>query len=271
MKKLNYKKILILILFGMIIFLISNEIVLADTMYTAEFEFGNTYHPLLEFYIYVFYCIVQLFSFKASFSEAIVAIVALMFIVFLFYELLKITKSPYRIDKKDKTEREKEIENTKKIASYKYPVIYEEDIIKVYPEFNKKEFLNMARKYYIDFQESITKFNYNKIKSITSNELYNTCKTKLESLKKDNLTNVISDIEISWIDFTKIEKNANKIDISVMFYTYQKNYIINDKNKIVEGFYDRGKCEYLVTFSKEINNDKWIISDITLTKRINYI
>lgn len=269
MKKLNYKKILILILFGMIIFLISNEIVLADTITTLDLD--NINPITLEFYIYVFYCIIQLFSLKASFKEAMVAIFALMFIVFLFYELLKITKSPYRIDKKNKTEKEKEIENMKKIASYKYPVIYEEDILKIYPEFNRKEFLNMARKYYIDFQEAISKCSYNKIRSITSSELYNTCKVKLESLKKDNLINVISDIEISWIDFTKIEKNANKIDISVIFYTYQKNYVINDKNKIVEGFYDRGKCEYLVTFSKDINNDKWIISDITLTKRINYI
>ena len=34
MKKLNYKKILILILFGMIIFLISNEIVLTKRINT---------------------------------------------------------------------------------------------------------------------------------------------------------------------------------------------------------------------------------------------
>lgn len=267
MKKTNYKKILILTLFVMITFLIFKEPILADTITTLDLD--NISPITLEFYIYVFYCIVQLFSLKASFNEAMVAIFALMFIAFSFYELLRITKSPYRIDKKDKTGKEKEIENMKKIVSYKYPVIYEEDILKIYPEFNRKEFLNMARKYYIDFNESITKLSYNKIKSITSNELYNTCKVKLDSLKKNNLTNVISDIEISWIDFTEIEKNANKIDISVMFYTYQKNYIINDKNKIVEGFYDRGKCEYLVTFSKENNNDKWVISDITLTKRIN--
>ena len=112
MKKTNYKKILILTLFVMITFLIFKEPILADTITTLDLD--NISPITLEFYIYVFYCIVQLFSFKASFKEAMVAIFALMFIAFSFYELLKITKSPYRIDKKDKTEKEKEIENMKK-------------------------------------------------------------------------------------------------------------------------------------------------------------
>lgn len=251
MKKVNYKKILILTLFLVITFLIFREPILADTGFDTDLDISFNDNIILYLLMYVFYCFVRVASFNANFSQVLVTFSSIGLVVLLFYRLFKLSENPYKIRNKPMTQEE--IYNIKRMMDNQYPIIYDDDIIKVYPEFNRKEFIKMARKYYIDLQVAWTNFDYDKIKSITSHELYEVYKSGLDSLKEKNQINIVSDIKIYWIDFIKVEKNDDEINITIMYDVAQKDYIINDKRKIVKGIFNRRRFSYLVTFSKTIN------------------
>ena len=107
---------------------------------------------------YIFFCFIRVFSVNATILQFFVVISTVSLIVFLFLELFnfKGTKAV----------------NETRVKEKSYPIIYEDDILKVYPKFNKKEFLKMANTYYNELQTAWMNFDYDKIKSLTTDEIY---------------------------------------------------------------------------------------------------
>lgn len=242
MKEINYKKYLMYFLIVLIIFMAFNEVVLADTGFDVDFGIdsgGNSL--LLILIIYVVFSFASVFSFNANVFQLFTVITTTTLVIYLFLELFNFKGTETVNSNKHKR---------------KYPIIYEDDILKVYPKFNKKEFLRMANTYYIELQTAWMNFDYNKIKSLTTDELYKTYKSGLDSLKEKNQKNIVSNIKIYWISFSKIEINDNKVSITIAYDLAQRDYIVNNRNLIIRGTKKRQDIISLVTFVKSESKNK---------------
>lgn len=243
MNKINYKRYLLCFLIVLIVFTAFNEVVVADTGFDVDFDLDSGSSSLLLYWImYILFCFVGVFSFNATIFQFFIVITAAGIIVFLILEFLNLFGV--------------KAVNANKPKEKSYPIIYEDDILKVYPKFNRREFLKMAETYYKDLQKAWTNFDYDKIKSLTTNELYKTYKTGLDSLKEKNQINIVSNIKIYWIFLSKVEVNDNKISITVAYDLTQRDYIVNNKKTIVRGTDKRQDIVSLVTFIKTENKKK---------------
>lgn len=114
----------------------------------------------------------------------------------------------------------------------------------------------MANTYYTELQTAWMNFDYNKIKPLTTDELYKTYKSGLDTLKEKKQKSIISDIKIYWIFFSKVEISDNKVSITIAYDLAQRDYIVNDKNLIVRGTGKRQDIVSLVTFVKSESKKK---------------
>ena len=75
-------------------------------------------------------------------------------------------------------------------------------------------------------------------------------------LKEKKQKNIISDIKIYWIFFSKVEISDNKVSITIAYDLAQRDYIVNDKNLIIRGTDKRQDIVSLVTFVKSESKKK---------------
>lgn len=75
-------------------------------------------------------------------------------------------------------------------------------------------------------------------------------------LKEKKQKNIISDIKIYCIFFSKVEISDNKVSITIAYDLTQRDYIVNYKNLIVRGTDKRQDIVSLVTFVKSESKKK---------------
>ena len=83
--------------------------------------------------------------------------------------------------------------------------IWYDDVENIIPGFNKKEFNKLACEMYVKLQEAWMNFDYETIRSLTTDDLYNSYKTMLESLERKNQKNIIENIKIYSCIFTSVK------------------------------------------------------------------
>ena len=125
---------------------------------------------------------------------------------------------------------------------------------------NKKEITKKAYKVFYDVQIGWMEFDYDKLKELLTDELFNTYQMDLEALKIKNQKNVMSDFEL--IDIKLVDlKEENKtyiaeVILEVEFY----DYVIDTNSKKVLRGTNKKKLDntYILTFErgKEIKNIK---------------
>ena len=112
----------------------------------------------------------------------------------------------------------------------------DDEVSKLIPGFNKEEFLQNRYLDYLEIQRSWTDFDYDTIRSMVTDELYNQYEMQLDTLKIKNEKNVMSDFIYKDAMITDISDENNKITITMEliceFYDYiekleaRKNVII---------------------------------------------
>lgn len=148
MSRINYKRYLLYFLIILIVFTAFNEVVFADTGFDVDFDLDSGGSSLFLYLImYILFSFVRVFSFNTTILHFFAVITTVGLVVFLFLELFnfKVTKTVSNTKPKEKT----------------YSIIYEDDILKVYPKFNRKKFLKMANTYYTELQTTWMNFDYN--------------------------------------------------------------------------------------------------------------
>ena len=98
---------------------------------------------------------------------------------------------------------------------------------------SKDDFKNKIKKHFIDVQESWMNFDYNSLRKLCTDELYNQYKTLLETLKLKNEQNIMSDFVVRLIDVYEVKEVNNLIEVSVYLDIEFKDYVINTKNNNV--------------------------------------
>ena len=135
------------------------------------------------------------------------------------------------------------------------------DMISKYPDFDKEKFLREAYNIYVGVQLAWSEFDYEKLRSLTTDELYNMYKMQLETLKIKNEKNVMRDFNKKFIDVININKVNGVFTVTVRLYVMQRDYVVNiltnelirgDKNRICDVKYN---LTFVSNVSKEVLND----------------
>jgi hypothetical protein len=112
----------------------------------------------------------------------------------------------------------------------------DESMIQEYiPGFNKKEFLNKANDVFINVQNAWSEFDYKKLRSLLTDELYNTYHTQLVALKAKKQKNIMSDFETKNIDITNIDVKGDKISLTVALTISFYDYVVDKDDNVTRG------------------------------------
>lgn len=141
-----------------------------------------------------------------------------------------------------------------------YIDIDQSKINEIDPNIDIEEFKNTAFNIYKDIQEAWMNFDTDKIRKLTTDEIYNMYSSQLETLKLKNQKNIMKNIEYVDAKIINITNVSGVITINVYLRVKVLDYVINVKtNKTVRGRDNaRLDIEYNLTFVKSETDDKKI-------------
>lgn len=126
-------------------------------------------------------------------------------------------------------------------------------ISKIDPNLNLYEFKNEAFNIYKDVQEAWMNLDDGKIRTLTTDELYNMYSMQLDTLRVKNEKNIMKGINLVTASLTnlKIENNIETATVIMTVNCY--DYIVDSQNKVVRGN-DKNKIEitYELTYIKSV-------------------
>ena len=260
----NIKLLIILISVLLLIFVLSGYVVHADVGFDTDFDLGGGGGELIIFTIfyYLFYLIIQVLTFKAGFTEFIVMVCLLTIIAASIVAAVK----TYSKNNSEKEEDGKILHDGVKIKDDIVPVFiskkkpevkrrtytiwYIDEVKKVIPNINKKEFFDMASDMYVKLQEAWMNFDYKTMRKLTTDDLYNSYKTMLESLERKKQKNIVSDIKVYGCNFTNAKNENGKYTVEVELDLAYRDYIVQEKNndyELVRGVVNRLDVVCLIT------------------------
>ena len=101
---------------------------------------------------------------------------------------------------------------------------------------NKDKFKDKIAKHFIDVQDSWMNFDYENLRKLCTDELYNEYKVLLETLKLKNQQNIMSDFLFNDISIYNVEEVNGLIEVQVLLDIKFKDYVIDIKNnKVIRG------------------------------------
>lgn len=144
---------------------------------------------------------------------------------------------------------DEDLKDVKQGDNSKICYVWYDEVERTIPNFDRKEFNKMASDMYIKLQEAWMNFDYETIRSLTTDDLYNSYKTMLESLEKKNQRNIIEDIKIYSCIFSNVKNQNGKYSIDAKFDLALKDYIVNKGSIVIaRGQNVRLDVECIVTF-----------------------
>lgn len=141
-----------------------------------------------------------------------------------------------------------------------YIDIDQSKINEIDPNINIEEFKKKAFNIYKDIQEAWMNFDTDKIRELTTDEIYNMYSSQLETLKLKNQKNIMKNIEYVDAKIIDITSVNGVITINVYLRVKVLDYVKNVKtNKTVRGRDNaRLDIEYNLTFIKSETDNKKI-------------
>lgn len=133
-----------------------------------------------------------------------------------------------------------------------YNDISEEQIKKFLPDEDLGYLKNIAFKKFVDIQNAWSDFEYDKLRELCTDELYNSYITQLDTLKLKFGKNVMKDFEQHVIKITGITEEAGNIIVKVYLKVSFYDYVINTNTNQVTRGTDQRKItnNYIMTFVK---------------------
>ena len=150
------------------------------------------------------------------------------------------------------------LSNTK--LPIKHNQISQDEVDKVIQNFDIEEFNFKAYQMFYDVQMAWMEFDYDKLKELLTDELYNTYYMQLETLKIKNQKNTMKDFELIDSKLVDLKEENDKyiaqVVLNVKFFDYIENI---NTNRVLRGT-SRTKVDntYILTFiktKKESNNE----------------
>ena len=153
-----------------------------------------------------------------------------------------------------------EVKFNTKLVDYKNTnnhEIFIEDLLSIDENLTKENIINKAFEVYENLQYAWSNFDYEEMRKLVSDELYNNYKLQLDTLKIKNQRNVMEDIKYIGGTIRDYSINNKKLYISLELIVTQRDYIINtDKNKVVRGNKEENMVSYRLYLEKGIDDKK---------------
>ena len=128
-------------------------------------------------------------------------------------------------------------------------------ILQVLPDFDESTFLNRVYNIYKTIQIAWMNFDYNTLKKYTTETLYNTYTSQLETLKIQNEQNIMKDFELIKVNIDGMNIQNNVVYIKVHMRLSCFDYISKTSGEIIRGN-DKRKVvyEYSMIFTRTISD-----------------
>lgn len=140
--------------------------------------------------------------------------------------------------------------NTNEIDSLKYKDLTQEEVNIIMPSLNVLEFNYQAYQMFYDIQMAWMEFDYDKLKELLTDELYNSYVMQLEVLKSKNHKNIMKEFELLESHIYNLQEENGvyiaKVYLNARFLDYVENV---NTNLVVRGKI-KGKVNntYILTF-----------------------
>ncbi len=121
--------------------------------------------------------------------------------------------------------------NTKNLNMY--ADIDEERIKELLPDETLGSLKHMAFEKFVDIQNAWMNFDYDKLRELCTDELYNSYISQLDTLKLKNGKNIMTAFDNEEIRIINIKKEAKLITVEVYLRVTFYDYVINNKTKEV--------------------------------------
>ena len=114
-----------------------------------------------------------------------------------------------------------------------YVDIPEDKLKAILPNLTLKYLKDVTYERFIAIQNAWMNFEYDKLRELCTDELYNSYKSQLETLKLKNGQNIMSDFNLQQVNVIDIKEEDGKVAITVYMRVRFKDYVINQKTKEV--------------------------------------
>lgn len=131
---------------------------------------------------------------------------------------------------------------------------------------------------YKKIQNAWSNFEYDTLRRLTTDELYNTYKMQLEALQLKNQKNIMTDIVILKIKIVNLKEENGILSVETYLNVSMYDYVVDSKDKVIRGTKKRkANIEYLITFVKTNKKSKETICpncgakvDLVSSKKCDY-
>ena len=119
---------------------------------------------------------------------------------------------------------------------------------------NREEFSQMVYDKYVEIQNAWMNFDYDSLKELLTDELYNTYFAQLEALKVKKQQNIMSDYQLISSKIIDVKEENGRLSVISYLHIKMYDYVVNNKKEVVRGS-DKRKIdiEYHITFVKPLN------------------
>lgn len=126
-----------------------------------------------------------------------------------------------------------------------------------YSNFNKDKFLSEAFEIYKGVQIAWSNFDYDTLRKLTTDEMYNMYKMQLDTLSIKNEKNIMKDFNKSFIGITDISEVNGVLTVKVRLNVSQKDYVVNSTtNQVTRGNANMSfNVAYDLTFVNNVNKE----------------
>lgn len=141
----------------------------------------------------------------------------------------------------------------KKNSSYSFNFDYKDvsnDVLEKYG-IDLVEFKKMVFDKYVAIQNAWSEFDYDALRNLLTDELYNSYTMQLDALQVKKQKNIMSDFSNIDCKITKVTEENNIIDVTVYLRVQMFDYVIDKDNKVVRGNKNqRFDINYIIHFVK---------------------
>lgn len=174
----------------------------------------------------------------------------LLFILFIVYIILKIKA---RKKRRTKTLAPRlELNHNKEISEDEFNNYLKDKETKTIEDFLDKRYVDL-----IKIQEAWMDFDYDTLRSKTTDELYNQYSMQLDTLKIKGQKNIMQEFVYNDAMITKVTRENNNITVTIELITNFYDYIVNANNETIRGHKnDKVRMHYELTFVKSVKKSK---------------
>lgn len=125
---------------------------------------------------------------------------------------------------------------------------------------DKEELIDEFYNKYVDVQDAWMNFDYDKMKMLVTDELFNTYSSQLKVLKLKKQKNIMSNIEFVSGRITDVKDTNGIRSVSVIMKVNQFDYVVDEENKVIRGD-DNHKLSvtYKLTFVSSVDNEEIVV------------